>query len=62
MQPSKLNIDILNVHALGGKNMMLAAKSAVTNNKTKLIGVTLLTSHDKIFLMKLAFKAQLRIA
>ena len=47
---SKLNIDILNVHALGGKNMMLAAKSAITNYKTKLIGVTLLTSHQQDFL------------
>ena len=56
---SKLNIDILNVHALGGKNMMLAAKSVMTNNKTKLIGVTLLTSHDQNFLEEVGLKGSI---
>jgi len=56
---SKLNIDILNVHALGGKNMMLAAKSAVTNNKTKLIGVTLLTSHEQDFLNEVGLQGSI---
>ena len=56
---SKLNIDILNVHALGGKNMMLAAKSVITSNKTKLIGVTLLTSHDQNFLDEVGLKGSI---
>ena len=56
---SKLNIDILNVHALGGKNMMLAAKNEITNNKTKLIGVTLLTSHDQNFLDEVGLKGSI---
>ena len=56
---SKLNIDILNVHALGGKNMMIAAKSVITSNKTKLIGVTLLTSHDQNFLDEVGLKGSI---
>ena len=56
---SKLNIDVLNVHALGGKNMMVAAKSVMTNNKTKLIGVTLLTSHDQNFLDEVGLKGSI---
>lgn len=47
---SKLNIDILNVHALGGKDMMVTAKDAIKDKQIKLIGVTLLTSHDKSYL------------
>lgn len=47
---SNLNVDILNVHALGGKDMMVAAKDAIKDKKLKLIGVTLLTSHDKSYL------------
>lgn len=45
-----LEPDIVNVHALGGAKMIQAAKegllSASGNLKTKLIAVTLLTSHD----------------
>ena len=47
---SKLNIDILNVHALGGKDMMVTAKDAIKDKQIKLIGVTLLTSHDQNFM------------
>ena len=46
---TKLNIDILNDHALGGKDMMVTAKEAIKDNQIKLIGVTLLTSHDKSY-------------
>lgn len=43
---AKLDVDILNVHASGGKKMMLAAKKAIleSEKKTKLIAVTQLTS------------------
>ena len=45
---SEMGISILNVHALGGKDMMLAAKEGVdkSNNNPYLIAVTLLTSMD----------------
>lgn len=43
---SNVEIDIINVHALGGKTMLTKAKQAIVdaNVKTKLIAVTLLTS------------------
>ena len=43
-----MGVSILNVHALGGKDMMLAAKEGVdkSNNNPYLIAVTLLTSMD----------------
>jgi len=47
---SRMNVDIINVHTLGGKEMMLAAKNAVSNQQIKLIGVTLLTCHDQNFM------------
>lgn len=47
----KLNVDILNIHILGGKKMMTEAKKAITEEAKKLnitppklIGVTILTS------------------
>ena len=45
---SEMGVSILNVHALGGKDMMLAAKEGVdkSNNNPYLIAVTLLTSMD----------------
>lgn len=43
------DIDIVNVHALGGFEMMECAAEAVkkSGKKTKLIAVTILTSHDQ---------------
>lgn len=43
---SNVEVEIINVHALGGKQMMLSAKQAIIDAKanTKLIAVTLLTS------------------
>ncbi len=43
------DIDIVNVHALGGFEMMQRAAEAVkkSGKKTKLIAVTILTSHDQ---------------
>ena len=45
---SEMGVSILNVHALGGSEMMLAAKEGVdkSNNHPYLIAVTLLTSMD----------------
>lgn len=44
-----LGVWMLNVHALGGKQMMTAAADAIANvpNKPILIGVTILTSHEQ---------------
>jgi len=41
---SELGVWMVNVHALGGKTMMQAAKEGVNNSSTKLIAVTILTS------------------
>lgn len=44
-----LKVDMVNVHALGGKEMMHRAKEGLlsgTNHQTKLIAVTILTSFD----------------
>ncbi|HVF85305.1 MAG TPA: orotidine-5'-phosphate decarboxylase, partial [Abditibacteriaceae bacterium] len=52
---AKLGVQITNVHCLGGLEMMLAANDAVkgVNSSTRLIGVTVLTSHDKASLARL---------
>ncbi|WP_156290404.1 orotidine-5'-phosphate decarboxylase [Oceanobacillus salinisoli] len=44
-----LEVDIVNVHALGGSDMIQAAKEGLlsSNKKTKLIAVTILTSVDE---------------
>ncbi len=39
-----LGVWMLNVHALGGRNMLLAAREALPKGSTQLIAVTLLTS------------------
>ncbi len=54
VEAAKLGVWMVNVHALGGKQMMLAAKQALdayqseqpNNNRPLLIAVTILTSHD----------------
>jgi|TARA_B110000196_G_scaffold173424_1_gene148845 orotidine-5'-phosphate decarboxylase len=45
----RLGIWMLNIHLLGGKEMVLAAREArdTVNKKSKIIGVTLLTSHNE---------------
>lgn len=45
---SSLGVWMINVHALGGSKMLLAARQALAGKETKLIAVTLLTSmsHD----------------
>ena len=49
LEAYKLGIWMLNIHLLGGKEMIIAAKEArdMVNKKSKIIGVTLLTSHNK---------------
>lgn len=53
LEAAKLGVWMVNVHALGGKQMMLAAKKALQSyeqeNGTRplLIAVTILTSHDE---------------
>ena len=46
---AELGVSILNVHALGGIEMMKAAKEGVNSSKsnTKIIAVTILTSHNQ---------------
>jgi orotidine-5'-phosphate decarboxylase len=56
---SRINVDIINVHALGGKEMMLAAKNAVSNQHIKLIGVTLLTSHNQDFIKEIGLNGSI---
>lgn len=46
---TKLDVDLVNVHALGGGAMIQAAKEgllASSNNHTKLLAVTMLTSME----------------
>lgn len=52
---AKLGVDITNVHCLGGLEMMRAANDAVksVNSSTRLIGVTILTSHNQASLARL---------
>jgi len=42
-----LDVWMLNVHALGGLRMLEAASKASQGSATRLIGVTILTSHDE---------------
>lgn len=42
-----LGVDLVNVHALGGREMIEAAKQGLSGSSTKLIAVTILTSMDE---------------
>lgn len=46
---SKLEVDILSIHSLGGKNMMKECVNAINSckNKPMLFGISVLTSFDK---------------
>ena len=48
VQAARLGVWMINVHALGGKKMMRAAREAIDrqSHRPLLTGVTLLTSHD----------------
>lgn len=56
-----LGIWMVNVHASGGKQMLLAAREAVdsSSNKPILIAVTILTSYDNYSFQELGFKNNL---
>ncbi len=44
---ASLGVWMINVHALGGRKMLTAAREAIPHDSTKLIAVTLLTSMDQ---------------
>lgn len=44
---ANLGVWMINVHALGGRKMLMAAREAIAEGSTKLIAVTLLTSMDQ---------------
>ncbi|WP_047984943.1 orotidine-5'-phosphate decarboxylase [Ornithinibacillus californiensis] len=44
---SSLEVDMINVHALGGSEMILRAKEGLEKGNTKLIAVTVLTSMEQ---------------
>jgi orotidine-5'-phosphate decarboxylase len=58
---SEMGVWMVNVHASGGVDMMLAAKNGVMSNSnpTKLIAVTVLTSFDETKFKELNYKASL---
>lgn len=47
-QAAELGVWMLNVHSLGGKDMLVAAREAINHSSHRplLVGVTLLTSHE----------------
>ncbi len=53
---SELQVDYLTVHALGGEEMLQKAVEAKKDSKLKLLGVTILTSHDEKYLDYLGTK------
>lgn len=59
---AKMNISILNIHALGGKDMMLSAREGIdkSTNKPYLIAVTILTSMNEDTLKTIGLKSSLK--
>lgn len=55
---ANLGVWMINVHALGGRKMMIAAREAIQATSTKLIAVTLLTSMDKDDLVEIGLQGQ----
>ena len=57
---ARLGVKIFNVHCLGGLEMMRAAADASReeNSDVKIIGVTILTSHDGASLLKIGLNEQ----
>lgn len=52
---SELGVWMINVHALGGRRMLMAAREAVPQNSTRLIAVTVLTSMNEQDLREVGF-------
>lgn len=61
---ARLGVRIFNVHCLGGRDMMRAASDAAReeNPQVKIIGVTILTSHDASSLQELGLNDEPRDA
>ena len=61
---AKMGVMIFNVHCLGGLEMMRAAKEAAreANASTRIIGVTVLTSHDRVQLQGIGLDEEPRDA
>lgn len=55
---SDLGVWMINVHALGGKRMLVAAQEALSTKNTKLVAVTLLTSLNKSDLMEIGLNEE----
>lgn len=58
----KLNVDILSIHSLGGKNMMIECAKAISEQKNKpmLFGISVLTSFDKSDLEEIGIKQDIK--
>ncbi len=55
---ANLGVWMVNVHALGGKKMLQAAREALPTGTTKLIAVTLLTSMDRSDLQDIGLQGE----
>src|SRR5687768_10038224 len=55
---TSLGVWMVNVHALGGRKMLTAARDAIPQGSTKLIAVTLLTSMDQDDLADIGLQGQ----
>ena len=55
---SSLGVWMVNVHALGGRKMLIAARDAIPKGSTKLVAVTLLTSMDQDDLADIGLQGQ----
>ena len=55
-----LGVWMVNVHALGGKTMMQAAKEGVSHSSTKLIAVTILTSMGQGDLKEIGIQTEVK--
>ena len=55
---SSLGVWMVNVHALGGRKMLMAARDAIPKGSTKLVAVTLLTSMDQDDLADIGLQGQ----
>ncbi|SFE93674.1 orotidine-5'-phosphate decarboxylase [Nitrosomonas sp. Nm166] len=55
---ASLGVWMMNVHALGGRKMLMAAREAIPSGSTKLIAVTLLTSMDQDDLADIGLQGQ----
>lgn len=66
VEAAKLGVWMVNVHALGGKQMMLAAKRALEAHQAEqghrplLIAVTFLTSHDELDIQEMGLPGTIK--